>query len=158
MNESDQRLGSLNEARDAFIKALKSHEHFVYKLGYEAGFEAGWAALVQRLASQKPDLSMVTAHHDPAEMLHGHEVEGPARDTLMAIITQTPGLERHEIIEAARKSVSSLSDRSLRTALQALRDAGELRVESGKWYVAPKDYSAPKEPSTRPLMAADFDE
>jgi hypothetical protein len=157
MSESDQRLGSLNEAREAFVRALKSHEHFVYKLGYEAGFEAGWEAVVRRLASQKPDLSMAPSHHNPADMLHSHEVEGPARDTLMAIIAQSPGLERHEIIETARKTASSLSERSLRTALQALRDTGVLRVDSGKWYLVSKDFEA-KEPVMRPVTAADFDE
>jgi hypothetical protein len=157
MNENDHRQGPLSDARDVFISALKTHEHFVYKLGYEAGFQAGWEAVVQRLASQKPDLSLAPGHEDPEEAVPHQEMVGPARDTLMTIITHTPGLERHEIIETARKA-ANLSDRCLRMALQALRDAGVLRVEGGRWYPVLKDETTAKEPKPRRITASDFDE
>jgi hypothetical protein len=138
MSDNDQRLASLNEARDQFIKALKTHEHFVYRLGYEAGFTAGWDAVVRRLASTKPDLTASTDHQDLTDLLHRHESEIPARDTLIAIVLATPGLERHEIIVEAQKRLPSLSERTVRTALQRLKNAGELQVDDGKWYVTEK--------------------
>lgn len=137
MSDGDQRLASLNTARDVFLRALKTHEQFIYKLGYEAGFQAGWEAVTQRLSQTKPDLSMVP-DEAPFSDLH-HETEIPARDTLLTIVAHSPGLERHDIIEMAQKSVTSLSERALRTALQRLKDIGVLRVEDGKWYLGSKE-------------------
>jgi hypothetical protein len=144
MSDGDQRLASLNTARDVFLRALKMHEQFVYKLGYEAGFQAGWEAVVQRLAQTKPDLSLVSNDRQLSE-LH-HDVEIPARDTLLAIVANSPGLERHDIVEMAQKSVTTLSERTLRTALQRLKDIGVLRVDDGKWYVVVKDHPRPEAP------------
>lgn len=152
MAENDQRLASLNEARDLFLKALKDHEHFVYRLGYEAGFAAGWEALVRKLSMTKPDEPAVPPHRDLSELMQQHEGEIPARDTLIAIIKQAPGLQRHEIVEIASKSLSHLTERTVRTALQRLKEAGELRVEEGKWFVAVKA------PAPRLMPAGDFDE
>lgn len=159
MNENDQRLGSLNEARDVFIRALKSHEQVVYKLGYEAGFEAGWEAVVRRLSAQKPDISLAPGQHDLSELVHGQDNETPAREALLSIIAGSPGLERQDILETARKNVSTLSERILRTVLQRLREVGELRVDNGRWYIATREVAGPaKEPAPRPLLASDFDE
>ncbi len=152
MGDNDQRLASLNEARDLFLRALKDHEQFVYRLGYEAGFTAGWEALVQRLSMTKPDEPAVPPHRDLNELIQQHEGEIPARDTLIAIIKQAPGLQRHEIVEIARKSLSHLTERTVRTALHRLKEAGELRVEDGKWFVAVKT------PAPRMMPVSDFDE
>jgi hypothetical protein len=151
-DDDDQRLTSLNEARDVFLRALKNHEHFVYRLGYEAGFAAGWEALVRRLSTAKPDEAAVPPHGDLSDLMQQHESEIPARDTLIAIIKQAPGLQRHEVVEIARKSLSHLTERTVRTALQRLKEAGELRVEDNRWYVAVKA------PAPRLMPAGDFDE
>jgi hypothetical protein len=127
---------SLDAARDIFFSALKTHEEFVYKLGYEAGFQAGWEAFVKHLSQSKPDPSMVDANAEFSEL---HRDEIPARDALVSIVEQTPGLGRQEILEQAKKSLT-LSERSLRTALQRLKETGLLRVEEGKWYVAFKNF------------------
>ncbi len=152
MGDNEQRLASLSESRDLFLRALKEHEQFVYKLGYEAGFAAGWEALVRRLSTVKPDEASVPPHRDLSDLMQQHETEIPARDTLIAIIKQAPGLQRHEIVEIASKSLSHLSERTVRTALQRLKDAGELRVEDGKWFVAVKA------PAPRPASFSDYDE
>lgn len=153
MSEHDPRLTSLNEARDVFLNSLKNHEQFVYRLGYEAGFAAGWDALVRRLSTTKPDEPVLPDHRNVSDLLEQHEGEIPARDTLMAIVKQAPGLQRHEIVEIARKSLSHLTERTVRTALQRLKEAGELRAEDGKWFVTVK---APA--GARPGGVTEFDE
>jgi hypothetical protein len=152
MADSDQSLASLNEARDTFFKALKDHEHYVYKLGYEAGFAAGWEAVVRRLSSATPDEAVVPPYGDLSDLMQHHEGEIPARDSLIAIITQSPGLQRHEVVETARKSLSHLNERTVRTVMQRLKEAGELRVEDNRWYVAVKAAA------TRAMPFADLDE
>jgi hypothetical protein len=151
MSDNDERLISLNEARDVLLRSLKAHEHFVYKLGYEAGFAAGWDAVVRRMSQSKPDYSMIDDRQELSEVPH-HESEIAARDTLMSIVAQEPGLERHEILETARKSLTTLSERTLRTAMQRLKEAGDLRVENGRWFVAQKSAAF-----TRPASNGDFD-
>jgi hypothetical protein len=153
MSDSDQRLASLNEAREVFVRALKTHEHFVYKLGYEAGFAAGWDAVVRRMSQAKPDFSMADEKQELSELQQHHESEIAARDTLMSIVAQTPGLERHEIIETARKNLTTLSERTLRTAMQRLKETGDLRADNGRWYIAQKETTA-----ARPVLSSDFDE
>ena len=138
MSENDKRLASLNEARELFIRSLKTHEHVVYRLGYEAGFTAGWDALVRRLASTKPDLSAAPEEKDLSDLLHEEKHDIPVRDTLMSIVITSPGLERHEIMDEARKRLSNLSDRAIRTALQRLKNMGEMYVNDGRWYISAK--------------------
>ncbi len=134
--DAKQRLSSLHDAREIFFKALKTHEHEIYKLGYEDGFSAGWDAALQRLAELRPQAAFSPAGGgDVSTLLQGDE-ETPAQETLLTIISKTPGLQRQEIVDMARKTLSSLSERTVRTALQRMKNAGELHVADSKWYVS----------------------
>jgi len=142
MTKATRRLASLHDAREIFFKSLKNHEHTIYQLGYEDGFSAGWEAAVNRLSEVKPGAGVsTTASRDLTNILRQEPEEIPAHDTLMAIIVQTPGLIRQEIVEVARKGLSTLSERTVRTALQRMKTAGELIVEDNRWYVADKQRS-----------------
>ncbi|MEJ2123270.1 MAG: hypothetical protein P8Y67_10745 [Alphaproteobacteria bacterium] len=136
MSENDKRLASLNEARELFIRSLKTHEHFVYRLGYEAGFAAGWDAVVRRLASTKPDLSAAPDKKDLSDLLPDTLTDSSARDTLISIVFASPGMERYQIVQEALKRLSNLSERAIHTALQRLKAVGDLYVEDGGWYVS----------------------
>lgn len=145
MTDASRRLASLHDARETFFKGLKNHEHTIYKLGYEDGFSAGWAAAVNRLSEVKPGAGVSTVpSRELTSILQQEPEEIPARDTLMAIIVQTPGLIRQEIVETARKGPSTLSERTVRTALQRMKTAGELLVEDNRWYVADKQKGSEK--------------
>jgi hypothetical protein len=136
-----QKLASLHNARELFFKALKAHEHSMYKLGYQDGFNAGWDEAVQRLSQVKPEGNYlpVSNTNDLSALLHqddGDELS--AQDKLIAIIAKAPGLQRHEIVQIARKTLSSVGERTVRSALQRMKNAGELVVADNKWYVADK--------------------
>jgi hypothetical protein len=139
MTDAARRLASLHDARETFFKGLKNHEHTIYQLGYEDGFSAGWEAAVNRLSEVKPGAGVSTVpSRDLTNILRQEPEEIPAHDTLMAIIEQTPGLLRQQIVETARKGLSTLNERTVRTALQRMKTAGELVVEDNRWYVAEK--------------------
>lgn len=139
MTDAARRLASLHDARETFFKGLKNHEHTIYQLGYEDGFSAGWEAAVNRLSEVKPGAGVSTVpSKDLTNILRQVPEEIPAHDTLMAIIEQTPGLLRQQIVETARKGLSTLNERTVRTALQRMKTAGELVVEDNRWYVAEK--------------------
>jgi len=145
MSNATRRLASLHDARETFFKGVKAHEHTIYQLGYEDGFSAGWEAAVNRLSEVKPGAGVsTTAPRELTNILQQEPEEIPANDTLMSIIVQTPGLIRQEIVEVARKSLSTLSERTVRTALQRMKTAGELTVEDNRWYVADKGKSGAK--------------
>lgn len=142
MTNATRRLASLHDARETFFKGLKAHEHTIYQLGYEDGFSAGWEAAVNRLSEVKPGAGVsTTPSRDLTNILRQEPEDIPAHDTLMSIIVQTPGLIRQEIVEVARKGLSTLSERTVRTALQRIKTAGELIVEDNRWYVADKGKS-----------------
>lgn len=135
MTDATQRLASLHEARETFFKAVKTHEHSIYKLGYEDGFSAGWEAALSRLSEIKPAAKFVTSGPgDLSHMLHEQTSDVPTHDTLLGIIKENPGLQRGEIVTHARKKLPSLNERTVRTALQRMKNAGELRVTESKWY------------------------
>ena len=143
MTDARQRLASLHDARETFFKGLKNHEHTIYKLGYEDGFSAGWAAAVSRLSEVRPGAGVSTVpSRDLTNILQEEPEEIPPQDTLLAIIEQTPGLLRQQIVETARKGLSTLTERTVRTALQRMKTAGELIVEDNRWYVADKQKAA----------------
>ena len=143
MTNASRRLASLHDARETFFKGLKNHEHTIYKLGYEDGFAAGWEAAVSRLSEVKPGVGVSTVpSRDLTNILQQEPEEIPAHDTLMAIIVQTPGLTRQEIVETARKGLSTMNERTVRTALQRMKTAGDLEVEDNRWYVADKQKAA----------------
>jgi hypothetical protein len=138
-SEVNQRLASLHEARDSFFKALKLHEHAIYKLGYEDGYSAGWEAALSKLAEIKPAANFSpTGPTDLGHLLYKQSDEKPTHDTLLHIIKHHPGLRRQDIVEAARKPLPTLNERTVRTALQRMKNAGELQVADGKWYLAEK--------------------
>ena len=139
MTDAKQRLASLHVARDGFFKALKDHEHAIYKLGYEDGFGAGWEAALSRLAELKPEAKFKTSGPtDLSHLLHKQQGEVPTHDILLDIIENTPGLLRHEIIDSARKKMPTLNERTVRTALQRMKNAGDLRVAESRWYLVDK--------------------
>lgn len=139
MTDASRRLASLHDARETFFKGLKNHEHTIYQLGYEDGFSAGWEAAVNRLAEAKPGSGISTVpSRELTNILRQEPEEIPARDTLMAIIEETPGMLRQQIVETAHKGLSALNERTVRTALQQMKTAGELIVEDNRWYVADK--------------------
>lgn len=139
MTDAKQRLASLHVARDSFFKALKDHEHAIYKLGYEDGFGAGWEAALSRLAELKPEAKFGTSGPtDLSHMLHKQQREVPIQDILLEIVTGAPGLQRHEIIDSARKKMPTLNERTVRTALQRMKNTGELRVAESRWYLVEK--------------------
>lgn len=137
MTDASRRLASLHDARETFFKGLKNHEHTIYQLGYEDGFSAGWEAAVNRLSEVKPGSGVSTVpSKDLTNILRQEPEEIPAQDTLLAIIEGTPGLLRQQIVEQARKGLSTLTERTVRTALHRMKSAGELIVEDNRWYVA----------------------
>lgn len=104
MTDAKERLASLHVARDSFFKALKDHEHAIYKIGYEDGFSSGWEAALNRLAELKPQAKLKTSGpSDLSHILHKQGEEVPAHDTLLAIVTEKPGLIRRDVIDLARK-------------------------------------------------------
>lgn len=138
-SEVNQRLASLHEARDSFFKALKLHEHAIYKLGYEDGYSAGWEAALSKLAEIKPAANFSpSGPTDLGHLLHKQSDEKPIHDTLLHIIKLNPGLRRQEIIDAARKPLPNLDERSVRTTLQRMKNAGQLQVAEGKWHLTEK--------------------
>jgi hypothetical protein len=145
MTNATRRLASLHDARETFFKGLKNHEHTVYQLGYEDGFGAGWEAAVNRLSEVKPGAGVSTVpSRELTNILRQAPEEVPAHDTLMAIIVKTPGLIRQEIVETARKGLSTLNERTVRTALQRMKTSGDLIVEDNRWYVADKPKAGEK--------------
>jgi hypothetical protein len=145
MTDASRRLASLHDARETFFKGLKNHEHTIYQLGYEDGFSAGWEAAVNRLSEVKPGSGVSTVpSRELTNILRQEPEEIPARDTLIAIIDETPGLLRQQIVETAGKTPSSLNERTVRTALQRMKAAGELLVEDNRWYVANKQKGSDK--------------
>jgi len=139
MSDINQRLSSLHEARDAFFKALKVHENSIYKIGYEDGYGAGWEAALNKLAEIKPEVNFSTqGPTDLSHLLHSQSDEVPTHDTLLTIIKQHPGLRREEIIDTAAKHLPNLNERTVRTALQRMKNAGDLHATDGKWYIAEK--------------------
>lgn len=145
MTDASRRLASLHDARETFFKGLKNHEHTIYQLGYEDGFSAGWEAAVNRLSEVAPGKGVSTVpSKDLTNILRQEPEEIPAQDTLIAIIEQTPGLLRQQIVETARKGLSTLNERTVRTALQRMKTAGELIVEDNRWYIADKQKGGEK--------------
>lgn len=145
-SEANQRLSSLHEARDSFFKALKVHEHAIYKLGYEDGYKAGWEAALSKLAETKPSVTFETSGPaDLGHLLYKKTDEKPMQDTLLHIIKLHPGLKRQEIVEAARKPLPNLNERAVRTALQRMKNAGELQVIDSKWYLIDKQGKAARQ-------------
>jgi hypothetical protein len=145
MSDPKQRLASLHDAREAFFKALKSHEHSIYKLGFDDGFAAGWEAAISRLAELKPagmSSASSSSQGDLSVMLKKDEGEIPAHETLLKIISKTPGMQRQEIVEIACKTLSTLNERTVRTALQRMKGAGELYVEDNRWFIVERRRSA----------------
>jgi hypothetical protein len=137
MSDAKQRLASLHDAREAFFKALKTHEHSIYKLGFDDGFAAGWDAAITRLAELKPaGLATSSTQGDLSAMLKKDEAEIPAHETLLKIIGKTPGMQRHEIVDIACKTLTTLNERTVRTALQRMKGAGELYVNDNRWFVS----------------------
>src|SRR5262245_7284006 len=126
MSDPKQRLASLHDARETFFKALKTHEHTIYKLGFDDGFAAGCDAAISRLAELKPAgaSSASSSHGDLGAVMKKDEGEIPAHETLLRIIATTPGMQRHEIVEIACKTLSTLNERTVRTALQRMKGAG----------------------------------
>lgn len=145
MSDVNQRLSSLHEARDTFFKALKVHEHSIYRIGYEDGYAAGWDAALNRLAEIKPEANFTpTGPTDLGHLLHRQTDEAPTHDTLLHILKHNPGLRRQEIVENARKTLPNLNERSVRTALQRMKNAGELQVIDAKWYLTEKQKKVSK--------------
>ncbi len=143
MTDASRRLASLHDAREAFFKSLKTHEHAVYQLGHQDGFSAGWEAALSRLSEARPGVGTSTV--TPKELavaLRQEPEDVSARDTLRALIEETPGLLRQQIVEAANKGLSTLNERTVRMALQQMKGAGELLVEDNRWYVADKQKAA----------------
>jgi hypothetical protein len=136
MSDPKQRLASLHDAREAFFKALKSHEHSIYKLGFDDGFASGWDAAITRLAEMKPaGASTSSTQGDLSAVLQKDDGESPAHETLLKIIAKTPGLQRQEIVDIACKTLSTLNERTVRTALQRMKGSGELQVLDNRWYI-----------------------
>jgi hypothetical protein len=135
MSDPKKRLASLHDAREAFFKALKTHEHSIYKLGFDEGFGEGWEAAIARLAELKPAGLASPTHGDLSAMLNREEGEIPAHETLLKIIAKTPGMQHQEIVDIACKTLSTLNERTVRTALQRMKGAGELYVTDNRWYV-----------------------
>ena len=75
---------------------------------------------------------------DLTNILRREPEEIPAHETPMTIIEQRARLLRQQIAETARKGLSTLNERTVRTALQRMKTAGELIVEDNRWYVADK--------------------
>ncbi len=143
MTDIKQRLASLHLARDSFFAALKDHEHAIYKLGYEDGFCAGWEAALTRLAELKPEAKFKsTGPTDLSHLLHQQQAEVPTHDILLDILKGSPGLQRGEIVDIARKKMPTMNERTVRTALQRMKNAGELRVAENRWYLTEKRQSA----------------
>ncbi len=139
MTDVNQRLASLHEARDTFFKALKTHEHSIYKLGYEDGFQAGWEAALSQLSQLKPEVNFVSnGPTDLGHLLHREADEIPTRDTILRILSQNPGIKRQDLVELAEKQMPTLNERSVRTALQRMKNAGELKTVENKWFLAEK--------------------
>jgi len=139
MSDVTKRLSSLHEARDAFFNALKVHEHSIYKIGYEDGYAAGWEAAVNRLSEVRPEANLATSGPtDLSHLLHQRTEEVPAHEAILDVIKPNPGLKRQEIIDIARKTLPNLNERTVRTALQRMKNAGELTVVDSKWYLADK--------------------
>jgi hypothetical protein len=142
-SEVNQRLASLHEARDTFFKALKLHEHSIYKLGYEDGYAAGWDAALSKLAEIKPTANVApTGPTDLGHLLYRETDETPTHDTILNIIRHNPGVKRQDLVEAARKPLPNLNERTVRTALQRMKNAGDLQVIDGKWYLSEKQQKA----------------
>jgi hypothetical protein len=147
-SEVNQRLASLHEARDAFFKALKVHEHTIYKLGYEDGYSAGWEAALSKLAEIKPAANFApSGPTDLGHLLYKQTDETSTQDTLLDIIKTNPGLKRQEIVEAARRPLPTLNERTVRTALQRMKNAGELQVVDSKWYPTEKQSKVARQAS-----------
>jgi hypothetical protein len=53
-------------------------------------------------------------------------------------------LLRQQIVEAARKGSSTLNERTVRTAFQRMKSAGDLLVEDNRWYVVNKQRGSEK--------------
>lgn len=135
MADPKKRLASLHDARESFFKALKTHEHSIYKLGFDDGFGAGWEAAISRLAELKPAGHGSSTQGDLSAMMSRDEGETPANETLLKIIAKTPGMQRQEIVDTACQTLSTLNERTVRTALQRMKGAGELYVTDNRWYV-----------------------
>lgn len=156
MRKDTSQFSSLSEARDAFTQALKLHEHYVYHVGYEDGFNAGWEAAISHLSDSKPDslhfndkseLSQKDFQADndfledsdsESEADQGQETDFSARDAIVALIEQQPGLTRQTIIQRSLATVPNMTERRVRMALQRLKTSGDLRCQDNRWYVIEK--------------------
>lgn len=129
----------IDSARVRLQASIADLEKSLFHLGYDYGFNAGWDAAVRRIASagtQKPDNlsppSLVdldaSAKDDP-----------PAREVVLRLIQENPGLRGMELVAAAARAGSPLNERTIRTALHRLRAAERIRNDDGKWYAVSTD-------------------
>ena len=121
--------------------ALQGVERFVYRVGYDQGFNAGWDAAVRRFTAvldtskprQEPPPSI-----DPPIAMHATLTADPEdqtiKDLVLSSILRRPGQRGVEIVTALRAAGHDANERTVRTALHRLKVALKIKVEDGKWY------------------------
>jgi hypothetical protein len=121
----------LEQTREDVWQAMARNERVCFDMGYDAGFNAGWDAAMRRFTAameNKPEPEPENAMRLP-EHKGVADADLSAKDKVLALVKDKPGLRGVEIVEAV-----GLHERTVRTALHRLKTSGQIKTEDNKWY------------------------
>jgi hypothetical protein len=125
-------------ARDQLFDALTNAENAVFNLGWDQGFKAGWEAHVEHMtrvfAEQAASRPSAIAPSAPPAPVSSKIDQPTAKDLVLQIISDQPGLRGIDIVNELGKGVTPVAERSVRTALHRLKRARKIKNMSGRWY------------------------
>ena len=147
-----------NQPMNEVIAAVREFERRAAAASFQAGFKAGWEQATKavedafakmgrnvkipfNLNVQVKGIAVVDEELDPA-LFAGKSVS----EQVVTLIELRPGLRGVEIFNLLNKSGMTVLERTTRTVLWRLKNAGRIRTMDGRWY-SPK--SAPSNPSSQ---------
>jgi len=141
-----QVMAAIDKALDApeVGGAMQNVERFVYRAGYDSGFNAGWDAAVRRFAAvldtSRPPQGPTQANIDPNLTMTAPRKAEPddptIKDLVLASIKRRPGIRGIEIVSTLKATGLDANERSVRTSLHRLKLAKKIRIDDGRWYPA----------------------
>jgi hypothetical protein len=129
------------QARDMLFDWLATAENAVFNMGFEQGFKAGWEAHVEHMtrvfaeqAAARPSTAAPTPPAAPARKMPTKLDQPTAKELVLQVITERPGLRGVDIVKELNKGVTPVAERSVRTALHRLKRARKIKVLRSGWY------------------------
>jgi len=127
---------AISDALALVIECFTSHEDIVAQESYERGFDDGVEQVKEdfrRVSDRASDEEVV-----PARPYVPTEIDKIVQDGIVSSLSETPGLRTSDIASkmSAFPIKGGLSEKSIRLAVDRLKNTGKIEDKAGRWYLA----------------------